>query len=867
MSPRPPPPIDAQPPPARHPGPELIELDAGLYRRDGRTLTTAGAEVTLTPIEGRLLEYLFEKAGQTLSHAQLLRDVWGYAPGVQSRALYTTINRLRMKIERDPSHPRHVLAVASTGYRFEREAPPPAAPVDALIGRREELDQLDQAVLRSRIVTVLAPGGMGKTRLVREWMLRFSGASVFCDLSAAIPADPVAQIGPLLKSRGALVLVLDNAETVTAALAPLVGGWLGTAPEARVLLTTREALKIRGEQRFPLGPLASEGGHSDGVSLFLARLSEAAPDLDVGEADRAVIAAIVGAVEGIPLAIELAARRGPVMSLASIQEQLGQRLRLLSAPGVEGRHRSMRSCIDASYEILSPWEQAAFSQLSVFVGGFGLESAEAVLDLSAFPEAPWALDLVQSLLERSLIQASMSDGTRMFRLLDTLRDYAAERLRAVPGAWERAELRHGRRYGALGEQEALDALRRAGGLERRALLARERDELVAACRRALGRGDGVTAATAALAVSLIFHTAGPAAEGAALLEAVARIPELPGPLRARIGLNLGLLLRSSGRPVEAKAAAEAALAIATEVGAKLVEGRALGAVGLRLRDDNDLPGAERMLRQSIECCRVAGDEIGESIALCSLSTVLIRVGRVREALFHHQRGHEMIEARGDPFSLPSARSSNAQLLFAAGDLEPSLLAYERAGVAARSIGDTRNIAFIGTARGDVLIAAGRLDEAEASMLEALDAFEKNGDTWASADAWVGLAELLCLQGRLAAAEERALTAVRLTAGRGAQREYDARFVLFLVLLHTNRLKEAEELLDQATANATPAQQNPFFGRLVGRALLAFGRGDRVSAADWVAQARATIADAEFFPVGTAGRALRALEARLAAEPQ
>jgi predicted ATPase len=330
----------------------------------------------------------------------------------------------------------------------------------------------------TRLLTVLGPGGTGKTRVVRRygrtWLGDWPGGVYFCDLSEARSPDgiffavassldvalgkddPAVQLGHAIAGRGRSLVILDNFEQVVQHAQGTLGHWLDRAPDASFVVTSRERLHLRGEEIFPIEPLHLE---RDAIELFVTRARAQRPDFVLSDANRAAVGEVVRLLDGLPLAIELAAARVQLFSPAQLVERMRDRFALLAgARGTAARQATMHAAIDWSWELLAPWEQAAFAQCSIFDGGFTLEAAEAVLDLASWPQAPPAMDVVQALSDKSLLriwvpaeQSRYEIEETYFGMYMTIHEYAAEKLEAAGQAAHRAaEQRHGRYFATFG---------------------------------------------------------------------------------------------------------------------------------------------------------------------------------------------------------------------------------------------------------------------------------------------------------------------------------------------------------------------------------------------------------------------------------
>ena len=344
-------------------------------------------------------------------------------------------------------------------------------PVTSFVGREQEVDATTQALETARLVTLTGPGGGGKTRLcievARGLVDGFAGGVWFVPLAPVtegrlVPsvvasavgtptaADPSGTLEELLAARQTL-LVLDNCEHLVDAVAQLCNSLLATCPGVRVLATSRAALRVVGEHLLIVPPLAvPERGAPVGsagagaLRLFADRAKAVLPSFELTDANVGDVADVCRRLDGIPLAIELAAVRVRVLSPRQINDRLADRFRLLTGGGrtTEPRQRTLRAAMDWSYDLLSEDEKAVLQGLSVFRGGFDIEAAGAVGGGEDIDDLD-VLDLVTELVEKSLVVAGpgrASESTR-YRLLETIREYSAEKLEDA-GRGEELRLRH-----------------------------------------------------------------------------------------------------------------------------------------------------------------------------------------------------------------------------------------------------------------------------------------------------------------------------------------------------------------------------------------------------------------------------------------
>ncbi|MEO8740995.1 MAG: tetratricopeptide repeat protein [Casimicrobiaceae bacterium] len=368
---------------------------------------------------------------------------------------------------RDLATPEHVYQLVHPKLRQDfpalrsLEATPNNLPqqVTSFIGRQRELGEAKTLLEGTRLLTLLGMGGLGKTRLslqiAADVLEKHPDGVWFIDLApikdASLVPNAVAQVlgvheepgKPLMQTLCAhlkehkVLLVVDNCEHLVSACASLADAFLRNTPEVRILATSREALHIRGEQTLPVLPLAVPGRNADvesllrseAVQLFVERARLQKPGFTLTEQEAPAIAELCARLEGIPLALELAAARVRSLSVAEINKRLNDRFKLLtggSRVALE-RQQTLHALVSWSYDLLQQNEQILLDRLSVFVGGFELESAEAVC--GAEPLMPEdVFDLVTSLVEKSLVMVQQEDGGSRYGMLETIREFALEHL-------------------------------------------------------------------------------------------------------------------------------------------------------------------------------------------------------------------------------------------------------------------------------------------------------------------------------------------------------------------------------------------------------------------------------------------------------
>jgi non-specific serine/threonine protein kinase len=318
------------------------------------------------------------------------------------------------------------------------------------VGRREDLAHVQQALAGARLVTLTGTGGVGKTRLALEvarqiaepdtprypagvWRVELGpvadGGSIARTIAAVLGVrdvpgrEPLETLTQWFRKRR-LLLLLDNCEHLIAACAEVVTALLEACPEVSILATSREVLNIRGEVVFPVRPLEAD---SEAPVLFADLATRVSPGFVLTPDNRASTIRVCQRLDGLPLAIELAAARVNVLTVQEMEHRLDQRFVLLGParrPSTP-RHQTLRALVDWSYDLLSPPEQQLFQQLSVFAGGWTLDAAADLCD----EDTAAVLPLLGNLVDKSLVQVEERDGTSRYRLLETLREYAADKLR------------------------------------------------------------------------------------------------------------------------------------------------------------------------------------------------------------------------------------------------------------------------------------------------------------------------------------------------------------------------------------------------------------------------------------------------------
>lgn len=574
------------------------------------------------------------------------------------------------------------------------------AEMTSFVGRRRELAETRRLLSSSRLLTLTGPGGVGKTRLAlrmaAEVRRTFPDGVWFVDLSALhdpqllphtvanalelrqISANPTADLASYLESQRLLV-VLDNCAHLTDATALLASKLLAAAPGLHILATSRHVLGVEGEQILPVPPLsvpeadrdvlAGDATHYESVTLFLDRAAAVAPGFAITDSNRATVVELCRRLDGIPLAIELAAVWLRILSPAQILDRLEDRFRLLTGgrPSLPARQRSLDATVGWSYDLCSPDEQLMWARLSVFAGGFDLEGAESVCSGEGIVPDD-VLGLLAGLVNKSIVvrQLATEQTTARYQMLESIRQYGAERL--TDSDQTRAlRVRHRDHYRALAQQFAAEGFgpHQTDWFLR---LRRESGNLRAALEFCLSDPGEAPAALEIAASLWNFWFAGFLREGYRYLLRALDLATEPTVVRAH-GLWAASYLAMFATEFERNAAM---LAECTEIAADLdddlLTARIKECRGHATLYQGDLIGAVELLEQAREEFRSIGDALGEfdTLILLSACTFFLDDPRVEEFSRH---ALSLAEHHGAEGSMAYAHWSVGIAQWRAGDFD------------------------------------------------------------------------------------------------------------------------------------------------------------------------------------------------------
>jgi predicted ATPase/DNA-binding SARP family transcriptional activator len=684
-----------------------------------------------------------------------LRREYEDEPEDETRRLYQDILTRRLGAEEAPE--------ATPAAR--RADPVPWQPgnlplqLTSFVGRERELREVIGTARRQRMLTLTGPGGCGKTRLALEvatalrreagdgvWLVELAGLA----RGAAVPPAVGAALG--VESRSGrppdealaahvgdrhVLLVLDNCEHVVGACARVIEGLLLACPNLRVLATSREPLHIAGEVDWRVPSLSP----SEATTLFADRATCVSSRFALSAENSAAVAEVCRRVDGIPLAIELAAARVGVLSPAQIAERLRESLAVLAAGRRTAltRQQTLTATLDWSHELLDDEERTMFRRLGTFAGSCDLDAVEGLCE--------GQLDVLARLVDKSLVVAEEQDGVDRYRLLDTVRHYARQRL-AQAGEQRRLEARHRAHYLRLAEElePAMD------GIDARRQLAREADELRLALLIAL-RAEPDIALRFTAALWRFWHDRGDLTEGTRWLEDALRAAPEPSGLRARALHGLSVLALRTSDHRRALGTASEAVAFFRASGDRRATSEELHHMGTMAWVFADYEGAERWCEES----QTIAEEAGEPAIVASVVHTLGVIAASRHDTAHGRKliAHsiELLSALPNeeaPLLLPVALGYGR--VSPAADL-PSRLFLEQTFVTARRVRPAGAVAYALCDLAAAARDANDLAVARELVEDSLSRFRQLGEELGTAQALAQLGNLVSVEGEHELAQE------------------------------------------------------------------------------------------------------------------
>jgi predicted ATPase/DNA-binding winged helix-turn-helix (wHTH) protein len=708
-------------------GPFELDCADRQLRRDGKPVDLGARGFDL-------LVALVEEAGRLVTKDDILRRVWRGVV-VEESNIQVQVSALRKILGHDA-----ISTVAGHGYRFDlpvqrvtvaigptRRVVIPQ-PLSSLVGRRMEIESVGSLLDANRLVTLKGAGGIGKTRLAvsaaHAIAASFPGDIWFVDLSAqqdgaTVPAAVLTAIDAPSDSRttaleslrrrlheGPTLLILDNCEQVIDSVATTCRVLLESCPELRLLCTSREPLRVSGEAVFAVPPLSE----AEACALFVARAQAASPGFRETGESRPLVETVVHRLDGISLALELAAARLRGMSLKDLARQIDNRFQLLTGGDRTAlpRHQALRATMEWSYQLLSPPEQELFRRLGVFSGPFGLADVAAVAYAGNDVSIP-VLDLLTGLVDRSLVQSDPGSPEHGYSLFESTRAFAHEELERS-GALREACERHFRYYltRAILAHESRNtpdwtrmrdglrpiypnlvaalrwSLAEGNDVERGAdLVARlhevwcdfawyeDGERWLCLAREHIPRLGRLTAARVLYALGGLYEDMGRLKESASNLTESIALYEGWEEHRGEWAIacnELGVTLVYQADYAGARRMFELALPVHRELGNRQREAQTLNNLAALDVYDDDYATAEPKVLEAIRLCRESGNRQTEATCIAWLAECAYYRGQALEAIGYARRGLELREPLSDTAFVAALRYRIAKYAAAAGDL-------------------------------------------------------------------------------------------------------------------------------------------------------------------------------------------------------
>jgi len=676
----------------------------------------------------------------------------------------------------------------------------------SFIGRENELAKIRELLSTARLVTLTGPAGTGKTRLAIEGAARL--AADFEDGARFVPLAPVAEPelvtsavaeavdvhdGATLSQQAALIerlresetlLVLDNFEHVVPAAA-LVRELLQACPRLSILVTSRVVLRISGEQEYPVPPLPlPDPDRPDleevlesypATALFLERARSIDPNLALKPGDARAVAEICTRLDGLPLAIELAAARTRLLTPRIILERLERRLDLLTEGPRDRpqRHRTLREAIAWSYDLLEPGEQALFRRLSVFSGGCTLEAVEAVadlIDLDRVQKSGWVLDALGALVDRSLLRKGEGPGGRpRFWMLETIREFGLERL-TVADEEDATRRRHAEHFVDLAERAA-PQLTGPEQAEWTARLTAEHDNLRAAIEWTCDHAEPELALRLGAALWRFWSIRGHLEEGRRQLERVVHLPGADASTRSRAAAltGLGTMVHEQGDFETARSLLEESLEIYRELDDRQGIAGALNNLGWIALWLSDPDSARSLNEEAVQLNREIGDERGLALALDNLGWVAQLHGEFATASEYFQRSLERFRQLGDERGYARALINRSWAERSQGRYERLAESLEEALSMLTRLGERQILGWAQFHLGRLHMDLGQLPKAIEVFEQAVESWRRSGNEKGLGWSTTGLGEALIELGEWDRASELLEESRRLWEDTGSHR--------------------------------------------------------------------------------------------------
>jgi len=660
------------------------------------------------------------------------------------------------------------VALAPSSARPSITAPAPGAlpggslplPLTDFVGREVEVSTLCRLVAEDRLLTLTGPGGIGKTRLGLElgrtvadafaggvWLVELAAVTEDAQVPRALaqvlglredPGQPLVDALVAHLQDPARLIILDNCEHLREACGILVAALLARCKTLHVLATSREPLRLVGEQLWPVAPLALPDAADaadptaladfEAVALFTARAREAQPGFALTRSNAATVARICTRLDGIPLALELAAARVRALDVAEIDRRLDQRFRLLTrgASPTVARHQALRAAVDWGYDLLDDSERMLLRRLAVFRGGWALDAAEAVCGEDG-SDALDVLDGLTALVDKSFVMPGRTGEGGRFRLLETIREYAWDRLVASGEAHAICDL-HLAWCTALAEAAEPELV----GVEQVAWLNRldaERDNLRSALLWSVERGMAEGGLRLGGALARFWSMRGHLTEGRARLAGVLALPcDAVQPwLRSKVLMAAGELARKQSDYVMAQASLQEALEAQRAGGDRAGMARTLRILGNTAEELGRRVEARDLYQQALDLYRGLGDLWGTAAALNNLGLVAYHEGDFTHARQLFLESNALFQSLGEKWAVGITLSNLGRVAFDAGNAGEAQSLHQASLKAAQEIDDKEGIAAALIDLAEISVKAGDYSLARQQYAKGLGILEDLGD--------------------------------------------------------------------------------------------------------------------------------------------
>ncbi|MFL5759564.1 MAG: ATP-binding protein [Thermomicrobiales bacterium] len=749
-------------------------------------MATAANELSPEPSFGQMLRTLRSAAGLTqpdlAERANLsVRGISDLERGARTQPHFDTVRMLADALNLDPATREAFIRAARspevTVAPVAQRVPTGDLPLQLtpFVGREREISEIDRLIQDDiRLITLIGTGGVGKTRLAlqlaNDLRAEFTDGVAFVQLAPvadeAFVLPAVAQVLSIREDPGQplietlrehlrdqhLLLVLDNCEHVVMEVQPLGTMLLSSCPNIKILATSRAPLRLRSEQLFPVPSLAlpdaaqlpslEELALTEAVALFVQRARSVQPDFVLSDDNAAVVAEICRRLDGLPLAIELAAARLRLLSPSALLALLNERLRLLVGGPIDSpaRHQTLEAAIAGSYDLLDPSEQALLRRLSVFAGGCPFEAAMAI---AATGDEIATLNGLQGLLDHSLVVVTGgANGHRRFAMLETIREYALHRLSTDDDEHE-IRTRHAAYFLDLAERGEKE-LTGPDQVTWMARLESEYPNLRSALSWSVDQEDAETALRLGSALWQFWAASGRLNEASGWLRRALDIDsESASDARAKALLRLGNMAVELANYGEARRWYEASLAIRRQTGNELGIASALGSLGFVAWSQGEYREARSVLENALTIWQELNDKRGIAVTLQNLGNTALAEGKFDDARELHEASLDLRNEMGDQLRVAYSRYWLGHLARIEGRTTEAKSQIDQSMVTFEEFGDLLGVAFACHELGRVAYDQGNAKSALDHYREALELRTQAGDVHGIIDCLEGTALVAC----------------------------------------------------------------------------------------------------------------------------